>query len=155
MGAAKKLKLAGEANPPFGVPTSKSCYKHIHHSPSQAIPSTFFLSLLPPLVAFSFLCRTMLSRACLRGFGLQSLPKTQAYQLARRSVTTDAASSHAEKDDVPDVRFPNCYNHPHRDTYKFLCRRMISLSKSSSPTRASRLIISILLPIPSTPPRRS
>jgi pyruvate dehydrogenase E1 component alpha subunit len=44
----------------------------------------------------------MLSRACLRGFGLQSLPKRQAYQLARRTVTTDAASSHAEKDDVPD-----------------------------------------------------
>jgi pyruvate dehydrogenase E1 component alpha subunit len=45
----------------------------------------------------------MLSRACLRGFGLQSLPKRQAYQLARRTVTTDAASSHAEKEDVPDV----------------------------------------------------
>ncbi|OQV02639.1 hypothetical protein CLAIMM_07796 [Cladophialophora immunda] len=44
----------------------------------------------------------MLSRACLRGFGLQSLPKRQAYQLARRTVTTDAASSHAEKDDVPE-----------------------------------------------------
>ncbi|KEF59980.1 pyruvate dehydrogenase E1 component subunit alpha [Exophiala aquamarina CBS 119918] len=44
----------------------------------------------------------MLSRACLRGFGLQSLPKAQAYQLGRRSVTTDAASSHAEKEDVPD-----------------------------------------------------
>jgi len=44
----------------------------------------------------------MLSRACLRGFGLQSLPKRRAYQLARRTVTTDAASSHAEKDDVPD-----------------------------------------------------
>ncbi|EXJ64171.1 pyruvate dehydrogenase E1 component subunit alpha [Cladophialophora yegresii CBS 114405] len=44
----------------------------------------------------------MLSRACLRGFGLQSLPKRQAFQLARRTVTTDAASSHAEKDDVPD-----------------------------------------------------
>ncbi|ETI28099.1 pyruvate dehydrogenase (acetyl-transferring) E1 component, alpha subunit [Cladophialophora carrionii CBS 160.54] len=44
----------------------------------------------------------MLSRACLRGFGVQSLPKRQAYQLARRTVTTDAASSHAEKDDVPD-----------------------------------------------------
>jgi len=44
----------------------------------------------------------MLSRACLRGFGLQSLPKGQAYQLARRTVTTDAASSHAEKEDVPD-----------------------------------------------------
>lgn len=46
----------------------------------------------------------MLSRACLRGFGLQSLPKGQTYQLARRTVTTDAASSHAEKEDVPDVR---------------------------------------------------
>ncbi|KAL2399152.1 Pyruvate dehydrogenase E1 component subunit alpha, mitochondrial, partial [Exophiala dermatitidis] len=44
----------------------------------------------------------MLSRACLRGFGLQTLPKRQAYQLARRSVTTDAASSHAEKEDVPE-----------------------------------------------------
>ncbi|KAK5052496.1 alpha subunit of pyruvate dehydrogenase [Exophiala bonariae] len=44
----------------------------------------------------------MLSRACLRGFGLQSVPKTQSYQLARRSVTTDAASSHAEKEDVPE-----------------------------------------------------
>jgi len=44
----------------------------------------------------------MLSRSCLRGFGLQSLPKRQAYQLARRTVTTDAASSHAEKEDVPD-----------------------------------------------------
>jgi pyruvate dehydrogenase E1 component alpha subunit len=44
----------------------------------------------------------MLSKACLRGFGLRSLPKRQAYQLARRTVTTDAASSHAEKEDVPD-----------------------------------------------------
>ncbi|KIV90223.1 pyruvate dehydrogenase (acetyl-transferring) E1 component, alpha subunit [Exophiala mesophila] len=44
----------------------------------------------------------MLSRACLRGFGLQAVPKRQAYQLARRSVTTDAASSHAERDEVPD-----------------------------------------------------
>ncbi|EXJ72529.1 pyruvate dehydrogenase E1 component subunit alpha, mitochondrial [Cladophialophora psammophila CBS 110553] len=48
----------------------------------------------------------MLSRACLRGFGLQSLPKRQAYQLARRTVTTDAASSHAEKDDEDDKPFP-------------------------------------------------
>lgn len=44
----------------------------------------------------------MLSRA-VRGFGLQALPKRQAYQLARRTVTTDAASSHAEKEDVPSV----------------------------------------------------
>ncbi|RVX72472.1 Pyruvate dehydrogenase E1 component subunit alpha, mitochondrial [Exophiala mesophila] len=44
----------------------------------------------------------MLSRACLRGLGLQAVPKRQAYQLARRSVTTDAASSHAERDEVPD-----------------------------------------------------
>jgi hypothetical protein len=45
----------------------------------------------------------MLTRA-IRGFGLQALPKKQAYQLARRTVTTDAASSHAEKEDVPSVR---------------------------------------------------
>ncbi|KIX06031.1 pyruvate dehydrogenase (acetyl-transferring) E1 component, alpha subunit [Rhinocladiella mackenziei CBS 650.93] len=44
----------------------------------------------------------MLSRARIRSFGLQSLPKRQAYRLARRTVTTDAASSHAERDDVPD-----------------------------------------------------
>lgn len=47
----------------------------------------------------------MLSRTCMRGFGLQSLPKRQAYQVAKRTVTTDAASSHAEKADVPDVSF--------------------------------------------------
>merc|ERR1712093_575157 len=62
----------------------------IHHS-SLSFPS------LSPLSAPG-----MLSRSCLRGFGLQSLPKRQAYQLARRTVTTDAASSHAEKEDVPD-----------------------------------------------------
>merc|ERR1711977_766432 len=59
-----------------------------------------FLSFLPSLSLVS--APGMLSRACLRGFGLQSLPKRQAYQLARRTVTTDAASSHAEKEDVPD-----------------------------------------------------
>lgn len=49
----------------------------------------------------------MLSRACIRGFGLQSVPKRQAYQIAKRSVTTDAASSHAEKADVPEVSDPD------------------------------------------------
>ena len=34
---------------------------------------------------------------------LQALPKRQVYGLARRTVTTDAASSHAEKEDVPAV----------------------------------------------------
>lgn len=69
-------------------------------------PTLAVLSLFPsPLLCpFSLSPNyTMLSRACLRGFGLQSLPKRQAYQLARRTVTTDAASSHAEKDDVPEV----------------------------------------------------
>ena len=45
----------------------------------------------------------MLSRAFWRGPALQALPKRQVYGLARRTVTTDAASSHAEKEDVPAV----------------------------------------------------
>jgi hypothetical protein len=45
----------------------------------------------------------MLSRAFWRSPALQALPKRQAYGLARRTVTTDAASSHAEKEDVPAV----------------------------------------------------
>ncbi|ETN39590.1 pyruvate dehydrogenase (acetyl-transferring) E1 component, alpha subunit [Cyphellophora europaea CBS 101466] len=44
----------------------------------------------------------MLSRACIRSFGLAAVSRRQAYVAARRTVTTDAASSHAEKDDVPD-----------------------------------------------------
>jgi hypothetical protein len=45
----------------------------------------------------------MLSRAFWRNPALQALPKRQVYGLARRTVTTDAASSHAEKEDVPAV----------------------------------------------------
>jgi hypothetical protein len=46
----------------------------------------------------------MLSRALYRGAaGARALPKRPAAGIARRSVTTDAASSHAEKEDVPAV----------------------------------------------------
>jgi pyruvate dehydrogenase E1 component alpha subunit len=45
----------------------------------------------------------MLSRAFWRSSALQALPKRPVYGLARRTVTTDAASSHAEKEDVPAV----------------------------------------------------
>jgi pyruvate dehydrogenase E1 component alpha subunit len=46
----------------------------------------------------------MFSRALCRGAtAVRTLPKRQAYNIARRSVTTDAASSHAEKEDVPEV----------------------------------------------------
>lgn len=46
----------------------------------------------------------MFSEAVYRGAtALRALPKRQAYGIARRSVTTDAASSHAEKEDVPTV----------------------------------------------------
>lgn len=38
----------------------------------------------------------------MRGFGLSAIPKRQVYQVAKRTVTTDAASSHAEKSDVPE-----------------------------------------------------
>lgn len=48
----------------------------------------------------------MLSRAFWRTPALQALPKRRVYSLARRSVTTDAASSHAEKEDVPAVSVP-------------------------------------------------
>jgi hypothetical protein len=53
----------------------------------------------------------MLARSALRSFGIAAAPNRQAYQLAKRTVTTDAASSHAEKDDVPDVC---CANKSHR-----------------------------------------
>lgn len=62
----------------------------------------------------------MLTRA-VRGFGLQALPKRQAYQLARRMVTTDAASSHAEKADVPsedDKPFPVKLSEESFETYE-------------------------------------
>lgn len=49
----------------------------------------------------------MLSRLAYRGAAAtQKLPKRQGYAVARRSVTTDAASSHAEKGDVPAVGHP-------------------------------------------------
>lgn len=40
---------------------------------------------------------------CRGGTAVRALPKRQAYRIARRPVTTDAASSHAEKEDVPTV----------------------------------------------------
>jgi len=43
----------------------------------------------------------MLSRACWRSPALRALSKRQVVSLTRRTVTTDAASSHAEKADVP------------------------------------------------------
>ncbi|KAL9112595.1 MAG: hypothetical protein Q9227_003166 [Pyrenula ochraceoflavens] len=43
----------------------------------------------------------MLSRGLWRAPARQSLSKRQAYCFSRRTVTTDAASSHAEKDEVP------------------------------------------------------
>jgi len=65
----------------------------------------------------------MLSRAVIRGFGLQSQTagKRQAYQIAKRTVTTDAASSHAEKSDVPeedDKTFPVRLSDESFETYE-------------------------------------
>ncbi|KAK5946338.1 alpha subunit of pyruvate dehydrogenase [Knufia obscura] len=63
----------------------------------------------------------MLSRAVMRGFGLQSVSKRQAYQVAKRTVTTDAASSHAEKADVPeedDKDFPVKLSDESFETYE-------------------------------------
>ncbi len=46
----------------------------------------------------------MLTRPLCRGAtAARALPKRQASGIARRLVTTDAASSHAEKEDVPAV----------------------------------------------------
>ena len=46
----------------------------------------------------------MFSKAVTRGTTVaRTLPRRQAYGITRRSVTTDAASSHAEKADVPTV----------------------------------------------------
>jgi hypothetical protein len=114
-----------------------------------------FTTLSLPLSSFTPYRADMLARTCLRGFGLQSLPKRQAYQLARRSVTTDAASSHAEKDDVPDVRCPVHMDKFEASPLTIDCRRMTSRSPSSSLTRASRPTTSILRRTPSTPRRRS
>jgi hypothetical protein len=51
------------------------------------------------------LASTMFSRAiCRSTTAARVLPKRQACGIVRRSVTTDAASSHAEKEDVPAVR---------------------------------------------------
>lgn len=56
------------------------------------------------LFGFSSSSFSMLSRTCFRGFGSSStLLKRPAFQVAKRTVTTDAASSHAEKADVPEV----------------------------------------------------
>lgn len=54
----------------------------------------------------------MLSRAvCRVGAAARALSKRQASGIARRSVTTDAASSHAEKGDVPEVSLSDCDLH--------------------------------------------
>ena len=46
----------------------------------------------------------MFSRVAHRGASAaRALPRRPAHGIARRSVTTDAASSHAEKEDVPTV----------------------------------------------------
>lgn len=60
----------------------------------------------------------MLSRAFWRSPALQALPKRQVYSLARRSVTTDAASSHAEKGDVPAVSVADQKTGPYIDHLK-------------------------------------
>jgi putative aminopeptidase FrvX len=46
----------------------------------------------------------MFSKVINRGASAaRALPRRPAHGIARRSVTTDAASSHAEKEDVPTV----------------------------------------------------
>jgi hypothetical protein len=77
----------------------------------------------------------MLSRAFWRSPALQALPKRQVYGLARRTVTTDAASSHAEKEDVPAVSIGQLKENVF---ILIFCRRMISPSKSSFLMRASK-----------------
>jgi hypothetical protein len=57
----------------------------------------------------------MLSRAFWRSHALQAVPKRQVYCLARRTVTTDAASSHAEKEDVPAVSVARQRSRLHTD----------------------------------------
>jgi hypothetical protein len=51
----------------------------------------------------------MFSKVVHRGASAaRTLPRRPAYGIARRSVTTDAASSHAEKEDVPTVSLAHC-----------------------------------------------
>jgi pyruvate dehydrogenase E1 component alpha subunit len=60
----------------------------------------------------------MLSRAFWRSPALPALPKRPVSNLARRSVTTDAASSHAEKEDVPAVSVAHQKTGPYIDHWK-------------------------------------
>jgi len=92
--------------------SSESCSQRpqrIHHPPLSFFLPTSTLLLFHPTPP----SRIMLSRFAPRAFTAAPLrcpaPVRAALRPAvvRRSVTTDAASSHAEKDDVPAVRFSN------------------------------------------------
>ena len=72
-----------------------------------------------------------------------------------RTVTTDAASSHAEKDDVPTVSRDGVIPAGLHVETDALCRRMTSLSKSASTTSPSRPTSSTPHPIRCKPQRKS
>ena len=82
----------------------------------------------------------MLSRALRRQSAVPLTKRHALKSLSKRTVTTDAASSHAEKENVPSVCELAWFVF---DFYAvadmtFLFRKMINLSRSNSPMRASR-----------------
>ena len=69
--------------------------------------------------------------------------------LAKRNVTTDAASSHAEKEHVPEVRKRSILRiEGNQLTFTYVFRKIISLSKSRFLMKASKPMNSTL---PHTP----
>lgn len=108
-----------------------------------------FISSPPSITMISRALRT--SRALpLRRNAL--VPRCQA----KRTVTTDAASSHAEKENVPAVRvagYGRIFDLGAHTTCTI--RRMTSLSRSDSRMRASKHMSSTLPHIPSPPRRKS
>lgn len=71
---------------------------HLHRPPPSLLP-------LPPSCIFSRGAVTMLSRFAPRAFAAPVRSNAARFTPALRTVTTDAASSHVEKSDVPEVRY--------------------------------------------------
>ena len=102
--------------------------------------------------------KVMFSKAIRAGRAAPIKRCSNFVSVSRRAVTTDAASSHAEKSDVPAV------SHTRKSTAMsprivslpiVRCRRMISHSRSGYRTRVSKPTSLTLLRTPWIRPRRS
>jgi len=107
-GGSRFLSASGEAG--VNVPTSAPKLDFDQKKQSRD-PATSFLQHFQPLSLFPNIT-TMFSRALRRGFAAPA--RRQAFAPSslsslRRAVTTDAASSHVEKEHVPEVQLHIAY----------------------------------------------